>query len=113
MRRRPKVVDVTTTCLSRMHSADEQWVTLNFRAVKADAALICIATDEGHRHRRTLPVRGATADCRKRCQACPRDHGLTPARGVECELAPERYFREPMTVPSPASMPPCGTCAGR
>ena len=36
-----------TTCLSRMHSADEQGMTLNFRAVKADSVLDRIATDEG------------------------------------------------------------------
>ncbi len=42
-----KIVDVSTTCLSRMHGIDEQWETLNFRAIKADAVVVRVTTDEG------------------------------------------------------------------
>jgi hypothetical protein len=40
-----KIVGVTTTCLSRVLRTDEQWETLNFRAVRASAVRVLSRTD--------------------------------------------------------------------
>ena len=41
-----KIADVSTTLLSRMHEPEWQWQINNFRAVKADAAIVTITTDQ-------------------------------------------------------------------
>ncbi len=42
-----KITDITTMSLSRMHGLDEQWKTMNFNSIKADASVVTIHTDEG------------------------------------------------------------------
>ena len=42
-----RVTGVRTLCLSRIHEPERMWLTSNFRAVKADAAIVVIETDEG------------------------------------------------------------------
>jgi L-alanine-DL-glutamate epimerase-like enolase superfamily enzyme len=42
-----KITDVTAMSLSRMHGLDEQWKTMNFNSIKADASIVTIHTDEG------------------------------------------------------------------
>jgi L-alanine-DL-glutamate epimerase-like enolase superfamily enzyme len=42
-----KVTSVRAICLSRIHEPDRMWLTMNFRTIKADAALVVIKTDEG------------------------------------------------------------------
>jgi L-alanine-DL-glutamate epimerase-like enolase superfamily enzyme len=42
-----KITSVTTLCLSRMHEPDRQWITARYRTVKADCAVVRIATDDG------------------------------------------------------------------
>jgi L-alanine-DL-glutamate epimerase-like enolase superfamily enzyme len=42
-----KITRISTLCMSRPHELERQWVTSNFRVVKADCAIVIIETDEG------------------------------------------------------------------
>lgn len=42
-----KITSIETLCLSRMHEPERQWVTAQYRTVKADCAIVVIHTDEG------------------------------------------------------------------
>jgi len=42
-----RITNVQTLCLSRMHEPERQWVTAQYRTVKADCAAVVIETDEG------------------------------------------------------------------
>jgi L-alanine-DL-glutamate epimerase-like enolase superfamily enzyme len=42
-----KITDIAAQSLSRMHGLDEQWKTINFNSMKADASIVTIHTDEG------------------------------------------------------------------
>jgi L-alanine-DL-glutamate epimerase-like enolase superfamily enzyme len=41
-----KITDITAISLSRMHSVEEQWKTMGFNCVKADASIVTIDTDD-------------------------------------------------------------------
>ena len=40
-----KITDITTLCLSRPHEPERQWVTAQYRSIKADCAIVIIETD--------------------------------------------------------------------
>ncbi len=42
-----KIARLETLCLSRMHGRREQWVTSQYRTIKADCTIVVIHTDEG------------------------------------------------------------------
>lgn len=42
-----KITSIRTLCLSRMHEPERQWITAQYRTVKADCAVVVIETDEG------------------------------------------------------------------
>ncbi|MCC7493022.1 MAG: mandelate racemase/muconate lactonizing enzyme family protein [Fimbriimonadaceae bacterium] len=42
-----KITAVRTVCLSRLHQPEEQWITAQYRCLKADAAVVVIETDSG------------------------------------------------------------------
>lgn len=42
-----RITGIQTLCLSRMHEPERQWVTAQYRTIKADAAVVVIETDEG------------------------------------------------------------------
>ena len=42
-----KITKLETLCLSRMHAPEQQWITAQYRTVKADCAIVVIHTDEG------------------------------------------------------------------
>jgi L-alanine-DL-glutamate epimerase-like enolase superfamily enzyme len=42
-----KITKISTLCMSRPHELERQWVTSNFRVVKADCAIVVVETDEG------------------------------------------------------------------
>lgn len=42
-----RVTGARTLCLSRVHESRRMWFTSNFRAIKADAAVVVLETDEG------------------------------------------------------------------
>jgi L-alanine-DL-glutamate epimerase-like enolase superfamily enzyme len=42
-----KITDLRTILLSRIHEPERQWFSSTFRAIKADAAVVLIDTDEG------------------------------------------------------------------
>jgi L-alanine-DL-glutamate epimerase-like enolase superfamily enzyme len=42
-----KITKLETLCLSRMHEPERQWITAQYRTVKADCAIVVIHTDEG------------------------------------------------------------------
>lgn len=42
-----KITRLETVCLSRMHAPREQWITAQYRTVKADCTIVVAHTDEG------------------------------------------------------------------
>lgn len=42
-----KITAVRTHCLSRLHEPERQWVTAQYRTIKADCAVVEIETDAG------------------------------------------------------------------
>lgn len=42
-----KITKLETICLSRIHEPEIQWVTAQFRVIKADCAVVVVHTDEG------------------------------------------------------------------
>lgn len=42
-----KITKLETICLSRMHAPHEQWITSQYRTIKADCAIVVVHTDEG------------------------------------------------------------------
>ncbi len=42
-----KITRLETLCLSRMHGRREQWVTAQYRTVKADCTIVVVHTDDG------------------------------------------------------------------
>lgn len=44
-----KITRLETICLSRIHEPERQWVTAQYRTIKADCAIVVIHTDEGQR----------------------------------------------------------------
>lgn len=42
-----RITELETLCLSRMHEPERQWVTSQYRTVKADCAIVQVRTDEG------------------------------------------------------------------
>ncbi|MBI3923353.1 MAG: mandelate racemase/muconate lactonizing enzyme family protein, partial [Armatimonadetes bacterium] len=42
-----KITHLESICLSRMHEPERQWITAQYRTIKADCAIVVIHTDEG------------------------------------------------------------------
>ena len=42
-----KITKIETLCLSRMHEPERQWLTSQYRTVKADCAIVVVHTDGG------------------------------------------------------------------
>ena len=42
-----KITALDTVCLSRMHEPERQWITAQYRTVKADCAVVRVHTEEG------------------------------------------------------------------
>ncbi len=42
-----KITKLETICLSRMHAPHEQWITAQYRTVKADCTIVVVHTDKG------------------------------------------------------------------
>jgi L-alanine-DL-glutamate epimerase-like enolase superfamily enzyme len=42
-----EITSLETICLSRPHEPERQWATARYRTIKADCAIVVIATDEG------------------------------------------------------------------
>src|SRR5258706_1485283 len=46
-RKRVRITEIETLCLSRPHEPENQWATAAYRTVKADCAVVVIHTDAG------------------------------------------------------------------
>lgn len=42
-----KITNLEVLCLSRMHGPREQWITAQYRTIKADCTIVVVQTDEG------------------------------------------------------------------
>lgn len=93
-----KITNVETLCLSRMHEPERQWMTSQYRTIKADCAIIIITTDEG--------IQGIG-------EACAYGWPLQIRRWVEW-LKPELINRDPQDwsiVPHPNGRSRAYDCA--